>query len=325
MNEIEVALVTGATGFIGQVLCHKLREQEVRVVALARRAVEGPWASQLTVDLGAERLAAASLEGIDTVFHLAGKTHAIAESRPDEEEYQRVNTEGTAKLLRAALAAGVRRFVFVSTVKAMGNEPQGCQDETSALPPDSPYGRSKLAAEGLVLDAGRRGEVHAVVLRLPLVYGPGVKGNLAVMMEAVANERFPPLEVMDNKRSMIHVDDVARGAIAVALAEQAGGQIYILTDGEPYSTSTLYELMRTALGKTPASWHLPLWVLKLAARFGDLYGAILGRRFTLDSAAVSRLTESAWYSSRKIEHQLGFYPTIRLHESLTEMLGRESR
>lgn len=320
MKGINTAMVTGASGFIGMTLCRRLVEHGVRVVGLMRHPVGGPRERRICVSLPAESIPPESLEGIDTVFHLAGKAHAIEEVGANDDDYQCANTDATEVVLNAALAAGVKQFVFFSTVKAMGDEPGRCMDETSTLLPDSPYGRSKRLAEGLVLAAGSSGDLHATVLRLPLVYGPGVKGNFGVMVKAIARNRFPPIQVRNNKRSMVHVDDVVRAAMMVAVTQRAAGEVFIVTDGEPYSTSELFELMCTALAKPIPRWHVPVGLLKLTARFGDFYGWVSGRRFIFDSATITRLTSSAWFSSRKIELELGFCPERRLETSLAPIV-----
>ena len=317
MSGVASALVTGASGFIGSRLCEALNAEGVRVVALMRSQVDGSWERYITADLETDTLVPGCLDGIDTVFHLAGTAHALAETG----EYERINVQGTRKVLDAAVRDGVRRFVFFSSVKAMGGGGDNCLDESCTLPPDSPYGSSKRQAEGFVLEAGADNALHVVVLRLSLVYGPGVKGNLAVMLDAISRERFPPLAITHNRRSMVHVDDVVRAAIAVATAPSAAGQTYILTDGEAYSTTAIYWQMSEVLGKRVPRWHVPVWLLTLAALFGDLYQRVRGRRFVIDSQALQRLTGSAWYSSEKIERELAVVASTRLAQALPEMVS----
>ena len=319
MTAKSTALVTGASGFIGRVLSQTLVEEGERVSGLMRTPQLGPWHRLIKLDLSVEVIPNNALEGIDTVFHLAGRAHAIAERQPQEELYHRVNAKGTQNLIEASIRNGVKRFVLFSSVKAMGDGTVNCQDESAMCSPSSAYGRSKLDAERLVLKAGKESDLHVVVLRLPLVYGPGVKGNLASMLAAIASNRFPPLKITENKRSMIHVADVARAARAVIATETSVGQIYIITDGVAYSTTTIYKLMCAALNKSPPRWHVPLWILRAMARFGDTYGFVSGRRFPIDSHTLCRLTESAWYSSEKIREQLGFRTMHRFEKSVKEM------
>ena len=313
-----LSAVSGATGFIGQHLCRALSESGIRVRALGRSHPSFDcdfthW--KLTDDLSAEALA-----GVDTVFHLAGRAHALAETSQDEKEYFTLNTEGTRRLLEAAKLAGVRRFVFISSVKAMSDDGSHCQNETDACHPTTPYGRSKLAAEKLVLEGGY--VPHPVVIRPAMVYGNTAKGNLPKMIQAIRRGRFPPLPPVSNRRSMVHVEDVVRAAMLCADRPEAAGQIYIVTDGQDYSTRQIYEWICEALHRPVPNWHLPLSVLKLLAYTGDLIGTLFGRRFIFDSDALEKLISSACYSSSKVERELGYTPAHHLQDSLPGIIAR---
>lgn len=258
-------------------------------------------------------------ENVDVIFHLAGKAHALAETQQDEDEYFRINTEGTRKLLEAAKAARVKRFVFFSSVKAMGEGGDICLDEQAACEPETLYGKSKLEAERLVLEGGFVPE--PVVLRLSMVYGPTRKGNLPRMIESIRKGRFPPLPETGNKRSMVHVDDVVRAATLAADRGSAIGQTYIVTDGQACSTRQIYEWICEALGRTIPNWKIPMPVLKDLAKIGDGIGRLRGHRFIFDSDALEKLTASACYSSLKIERELGFCPRRKLCESLPGIIA----
>jgi nucleoside-diphosphate-sugar epimerase len=310
---MQSALVTGATGFIGRQLCQKLQSQGVRVTAAGRHPTNGPWDLFLTCDM-TDPATCPDLAGIDTVFHLAGKAHALAETKQDEAEYFRINSEGTRLMLEAARQAGVRRFVLFSSVKAAGEGGFECQDETAACQPQTPYGASKLAAEKLVLEGGFVPE--PVVLRPSMVYGPSEKGNLPRMIEAVARGRFPPLPEVGNRRSMVHVEDMVQAACLAAEKPEAIGQVFIVTDGTPYSTRQMYAWICEAVGKSVPQWNLPLPVLAMLARTGDMIGWLRGRRFVFDSDALDKLIGSACYNSARIEQMLGFAPSRHLYDSL---------
>jgi len=309
--------VAGATGFIGCTLCAALETRGVYVRALGRREVDGPWDTFVRTDL-TQGVPADVVHGVDTIFHLAGRAHALSETGQDEDEYFDINVEGTRKLLEAAKAAGVRRFVFFSSVKAMGEGGDKCLDELAACHPETPYGRSKLEAERLVLEGGYVPE--PVVLRLSMVYGPTHKGNLPRMIEAVRRGRFPSLPETGNKRSMVHVDDVVQAAMLAAEKPEAAGQTYIVTDGTPYSTRQIYEWTCGALGKAIPHWEIPMPVLKGLAKIGDGIGRLRGHRFIFDSDALEKLAGSAWYSSEKIERGLGYKPGRNLQNALPEMI-----
>ena len=309
--------VTGASGFIGRLLCMALKEQGAHVHALGRRRVDGPWDDFVQVDL-TQVVPDGVLENIDIVFHLAGKAHALSETRQDEGEYFCINAEGTRRLLEAAKKVGVRRFVFFSSIKAMGEGGEECLDESTSCHPETPYGKSKLEAERMLLRGGYVSE--PVVLRLSMVYGSTRKGNLPRMIEAIAKGRFPPLPEVGNKRSMVHVDDVVQAAVLAAEREEAVGQTYIVTDGEVYSTRQIYELICEALHKSVPAWNIPTFVLRLIAKFGDVIGALRGRRFSFDSDALEKLAGSACYSSAKLERDLKFRAERNLSDALPEII-----
>jgi nucleoside-diphosphate-sugar epimerase len=319
-STVKHCLVTGSTGFIGRFLCQQLRDRGVRIRALARHREDGPWDDFVEADLGETRLSSSVLEGIDSVFHLAGKAHALSELTGEEHEYGRVNIGGMDALLGIVPASTVSRFVFFSTVKAMGDDDEKCMDEAWGAPPTTPYGISKRESERRLLAFGKSNDIHVSVLRLPLVYGRGVKGNLWKMMDAIERGRFPALPDIGNRRSLVHVDDVVRAAFLVTKSPDADGQVYIVTDGQPYSTNEICGMMREALGKPALGWSMPVAMLGVLATAGDLIGRVRGRRFVFDSDAYRKLLGSAWYSSRKIEQELGFRPSRSLRDGVEEMV-----
>lgn len=357
--EMKTLLITGAAGFIGRRMTVAAEAAGWRVIGLDRTEGErreargektgkagssGDWiVADITADVPLELPA-----GIDAIIHLAGKAHALAEVAQDEAEYFRINTEGTRRVLEAAQRAGVRAFVLFSTVKAMGDRPpEGAGnekreasrrtpkpdtvnpkpdaalaplDESCASPPDTPYGQSKRAAEKVALEGGY--VPHPVVLRPCLVYGPAPKGNLDKMIDAVKRGRFPPLPEVGNKRSMVHIDDVIAAALLAAEHPAAKGQVFIAADNEPFSTRQLFEWICRAAGKTVPSWTMPLWLLRLLGWVGDRIGRLRGRRFVFDSDALAKLTGSAWYTSAKLQRELGWRPKHTLRETMPEIVAK---
>ena len=313
-------LVSGATGFIGRALCRRLQQEGIRVRALSRSAVVGsdPWDEAVTADL-TEPLPPGIMTDIDCVFHLASKVHAFDEISEDPDEFERLNVDGTRRLIEAARRSGVERFVLFSSVKAMGEGTTREIDESEPPRPKTAYGRSKLAAEDLVREFSRGGR-HGSILRLPLVYGVGNKGNLHRMIAAIDRGRFPPLPETGNRRSIVHVGNVVDAALLAAARPEARGETFIVTDGRDYSTRELYEAICLGLGRTVPSWTMPLSVLRAAGRAGDLVGRLLGRRFRVDSDAVEKLVESASYSSAKITRALGYRPRSTFAEVLPAIL-----
>lgn len=323
-------LVSGATGFIGRKLVDALHARKMPVYALARdlsklRALwpQGDVAGRSGDISNAETLKDVCA-GVHTVFHLASYADD-AQSNETGDPHWGVTVEGTRHLLEAAVRAGVKRFIYASSVKAMGEGGDGQLDETSPATPVSSYGRAKLEAERLVLEAGRKHGMHVCNLRLPLVHGRDNRGNLWRMIAAVDRRRFPPLPETGNKRSMVHVDDVAHALLLAWENSAANGQTYIVTDGQVYSTRQIYVAICKALGRPASRWSIPVGLLRVVARMGDVIGRIRGRGFVFDSNVLSKLTGSAWYSCRKIEAELGYHPTRSLEDGLREMVDEYKR
>ncbi len=314
---MEKILITGSNGFIGSHLYRHLKELGLESKTVNRHADDNAE-NAIALDLAATEWPVNPCENVDTVFHLAGKAHALSEVLQDDDEYRRINTEATRRLLEAARKAGVKRFIFFSSVKAVADS-DSVQDESSQAMPDTPYGVSKREAEALVLEGGY--VPHPVVIRPCMVYGNSDKGNLPRMIGAIGKGFFPPLPEVHNQRSMVHVDDVVQAAILAANREQAAGQVYIVSDGTPYSTRQLYEWICKALNKKLWPVSIPLFCLRFLARVGDGIGKMRGRRFMFDSDVLDKLLGSACYASAKIESELGFVPQRHLQESLPEIIG----
>lgn len=301
-------VVTGASGFIGRRLCEALRARG-QVTALLRVAATGPWDRAVIADLSRETDLAHAFDGADVVFHFAGRAHAVVERKADLSMYRRVNVEGTRSVAAAAREGRVPRVVFASSVKAMGEG-----DGSTRL---SAYGESKRQAEDIVLKSGI---AEPVVLRLSLVYGPGVEGNLGGMLRAVQAGRFPPPPRAGNRRSMVHVDDVVRVAVAAGEHPNAAGRTLVVGDGVAYSIRAIYEAMMDALGKQVPGWSFPLTGWRALARAGDLCGAVMRRRAPFDSEAYRKLFGSAWYDPSDVQAILGVPRFATLPDALPEMV-----
>jgi nucleoside-diphosphate-sugar epimerase len=261
----------------------------------------------------------AACDGVESVFHCAGYAHAFVSSDPDI--HWRINFEGTRNLLRAAGEAGVRRFVFLSSVKAMAEPGDACADEDWPGEPVTPYGRAKRAAEDAVLEAGVKYGMHVVNLRLAMVYGRGGRGNLERMARGIRAGWFPPLPDTGNRRSLVHVDDVVAAMRLVAQAPAANGRTYIVADPKAYSGREIYDAIRRALGKPPARWWVPAALLRSGGRLGDGLGKLAGRTLPLNSEVTERLLGSACYAPARIERELGWRAGIGLDDGVREMLG----
>lgn len=318
-------LVTGATGFIGRRLMAALQACGLPVRALIRpgRTIPPDWRNVETTTGDLTDLASLdrACAGTNTLFHLAGFAHADAADTPDfAARHWAINAEGTFHLLNAAAAVGVKRFIFLSSIKAAADPGSHCVDEQWNVFPRSPYGQAKRAAEERVLAVGRSAGMGIVILRPALVYGPGMKGNLPRLIKAMQKGWLPLLPETGNQRSLVHVDDVVQALLLAATHPAAVGQTYLITDGQPYSGRELYLLIRRALNLSESSWTIPASLLYGATRVADGLLRLSGRRHRPFGNALDKLLGWACYDSAKIRHELGYCPVWTLAQALPELI-----
>lgn len=304
-------LVTGATGFIGSSLCRVLAADGVEVIAGVRRDRGAPGAPGAEVrvlgDLGVAADLSAALDGVDAVVHLAARAHVMAEGAADPlAEYRRINRDGTRRLAEAAVAAGVARFVFLSSVKVNGEATHGepvTEDDTPA--PQDAYGVAKWEAEQALAAASAGGAIETVVLRAPLVYGPGVKANFLSLLRLCDTGLPLPLGGIDsNRRSLIYLGNLTDALRRALVHGAAAGRTYLVRDGEDVSTAGLVRRIRRALGRPPRLAPVPPGALRAAL-------VIAGRRATAD-----RLLGSFAVDSGRIGRELGWIPPYTLDQGL---------
>jgi len=286
-------LVTGSTGFIGSRLLGLLKTIESDVRLLARSKVDNYETA--VCNLRKDRIPKHALESIDTVFHLAGFAHDMQDPSKVKNLYHTVNVEATVELAKLAAESGVKRFVFVSSVKAGGLPlSEHCASEGDQNDPEGVYGKTKREAELKLLKIGKESDMHVSIIRPSLVYGPNAKGNLQLMLSGVKKGWFPPLPETGNKRSMIHVDDLVLAILLVANDDRANGEIFIATDGVPYSSREIYNAMCSALDKSIPKWSIPKFLFDMAS--------LISPRIKYK---LNKLLGDECYSSAKLE-ALGF-------------------
>lgn len=294
-------LVTGATGFIGQ----RLMNPDFR--ALVRHPAG--FENQIIGDLLDRRSLEIACKDIELIFHCAGHAHALTSNSAGI--HHDVNFIGVKNLIDVAGHAGVKRFIFLSSVKAMAAPGDKCVNEDWPGEPLSPYGRAKRAAEEVVLNAGIQFGMHVVNLRLAMVYGHGGRGNLERMARAIQSGWFPALPETGNKRSLVHVQDVVDVIRLVAENAEAKGKTYIVAESQAHSGREIYLALRSALGMSrEPNFTLPEGLMRTAAQLN-------GRLAEL----VDRLIGSACYSPARLERELGWRARIGLTEGLREMLA----
>ncbi len=316
----ELALVTGASGFVGARLLSALGADGVPLRILSR--IRRNQQNEVIGDLKDALSLSSACESVCTVFHCAGYAHAFSAVNQHEAIlHRKINFEGTRNLADAAGKAGVRRFVFLSSVKAMAEPGDCCVDEDYAGLPGTDYGRAKRAAEEAVLEAGVRYGMHVVNLRLAMVYGAGGRGNLERMGKLIRFGMFPPLPETGNHRSLVHVNDVVSAIRLVVRDPRAAGRTYIVANEFAPSGRQLYDTIRAVSGLPHRAWSLPSFWLQGMARVGDCLGGVSGQRMPLDSEVLQRLLGSAWYSPARIKSELGWGAQISLADGLSEMMA----
>ncbi|MBI2798720.1 MAG: NAD-dependent epimerase/dehydratase family protein [Gammaproteobacteria bacterium] len=314
--------VTGASGFIGVRLCERLAKAQYSVTAATRdtRSVAGRASRVVAVgEISATTRWTEALKGSNAVIHLAARAHqADSTDLNIRSEFWRINVDGTRALLSDAVKTGIKRIVFVSSIKAIGERSPLAEDGSpvaissdSLTQPEGSYGESKLAAERLLKEGCNATGISLVILRPPLVYGPGVRGNLATLLNGIMHGVPLPFGSIKNQRSLIHREHLI-DAIMLSLATKLTGT-HIFTLGDcVLSTPDLVRFMAAGLGRSARLLPCPISVLRA---LGTL---------TRSSAAVSRLTESLVVDSEIITRELGWRPRIDLTSAWTE-IGEQYR
>lgn len=303
-------LVTGASGFVGGAVCRRLLADGHQVVAAVRRDD-----AFLPLDVEARRVGElgpdtdwrAALAGCDAVVHLAARAHVMNERAADPLAlFRRVNRDGAVRLAEQAVAAGVPRFMLVSSIKVNGegtpaDRPYHADDPPA---PVDAYGVSKAEAEAALAGLATRTGLSLAIVRPPLVHGPGAKGNLAALMKALALGLPLPLGALDNRRSLVGVDNLA-DALAFLLANGAQGR-FLVRDGEDVSTPQLIRLLAEGAGLRARLLPVPPALLGLAGRL------------TGKGAAIQRLTGSLVVDDSPLR-ALGWVPPLSLRQGLARM------
>lgn len=306
-------LVTGVSGFIGEYIAKHLLEQGHKVRG-ASRWLDSPFPKEekyehVTIgDPFSKKAWREITSEVNAVIHLIAKTHT--QDGGDLSEYRQINVDITKALFEASWKAGVKRFVYMSCVNAVGEEtaPGEAFAEDSPCHPADSYGVSKREAEEMVLKY--RGKMSTVVLRAPLVYGPGVKGNFLKLMEEVEKGTPLPLGGIKNHRSLVYVGNLAAAVGKVLEAENLAGGIYHVVDDEKPSTPELIEAIASVMGVKPRLFYSPTGLLEKVAGFSG------------KGEMVKKLTRSLVVSHERLKKELEFKPPYTLRRGLEITCGK---
>ncbi|HED33228.1 MAG TPA: SDR family oxidoreductase [Gammaproteobacteria bacterium] len=299
-------LVTGANGFVGRELCKLLEHRGYEVRVALRELMPddelSAYEQVATGELGAlshfiDRWKNA-LDNVDSVIHLAARVHVMKETSANPlAQFRAVNTEAPVCLAKQAAAQGVKRFIYVSSIKVNGEATAGgafCADDRPE--PGDAYAVSKAEAEAQLLEAGLDSSMQVVCVRPPLIYGPGVRGNFLRLIKLVEKGLPLPLAMIKNNRSMVSVGNMTDLLECCITHPQAAGEIFLVSDGVSLSTPELISRLADCMGVPARLFPVPRPLLKLA-------GKLIGQ-----SSAISRLCDSLEVDISKTREHLGWQP-----------------
>ncbi len=300
-------LLTGSTGFVGSALLTELQElPSFRVVAAVRSTAASDGVMVVGSIDGTTDYSSA-LNGVDVVIHAAARAHIMRDEVADPlAEYRKVNVDGTLNLAKQAAAAGVKRFIYISSIKVNGESTSllPAFAETSAVAPEDPYGVSKHEAEEGLRSLAQETGLDVVIIRPPLVYGAGVKANFLSLVKLSATGLPLPFGSVNNKRSMVYVGNLVSFIICCAQHPAAANQTFLVSDGEEVSLRNLVTYIRLGLRRSPRLVPVPIWLFKLA-------GTFTGKR-----DVVERLVGDLQVDSSKARSLLGWVPPYTVEQGI---------
>ena len=306
-------LLTGASGFVGRSLCATLAQSGYEVRAALRTAgVTVPGAAQHVCvgDIGARTDWQQALSGLDLVIHAAARAHVVNDPKSNSDLYTAINTDGTACLARAAAAAGVRRFVFLSSLKVNGEEVENHAYTVADEPrPRDIYGMSKWLAEKALIDIAARTNMAVAVVRAPLVYGPGVRANFLRLMQWVDAQRPLPLGAIRNRRSLISVWNLCDLVVNLLENPASTHGTWLASDASDLSTPELVRRIAAAMHKRALLVPVPVTLLRMVGR-------LTGR-----SGEVRRLCGSLAVDVSQTSAVLGWVPPLSVDEGLSRTVA----
>jgi nucleoside-diphosphate-sugar epimerase len=306
-------LVTGATGFVGQTLCELLTRSgyAVRAALHTDRSIPACISEKVVVGgIGSSTDWRAALRGVDLVLHIAARAHVLHDTGANTDLYIETNARGTEHLANASAQAGIRRFGYLSSVKVNGEETTGQAYSAYDEPrPEDAYGTSKWLAEKHVMEIAARTGMETVIVRSPLVYGPGVRANFLRLLRWVDKEWPLPLGAIENNRSFVSIWNLCDLLVRLLEHPLASGRTWMVSDGEDLSTPELIQRLGSTMSRRVRLLPVPVGLLRL-------FGGLIGRK-----AEIARLCGSLVVNIEQTRRELEWSPPIKVDEGLARTVN----
>jgi len=301
--------ITGANGFVGKSLAKLLEKHKISLLLASRSIESESFGQNLKLDFNNMENLHLSLTGCDVVVHLAARVHMMKNSlQHSSQEYLKINTQLTEKLIHQAILAGVKRFIFVSTVKVFGESSPVNQPflEKDTCKPQDDYSVSKLKAEEILLETAKKSAIEVVIIRPPLIYGQGVKANFASLLKLIHHRVPLPFGAINNKRSLIYVENLTHFIMYCLSHPAAKNEVFSISDGSDVSTTSLIQEISRAI-------NAPIWNVK----FPERWLIFISRIFRKDKQ-IMRLCGNLQVDISKAKILLGWTPPFTLQQGLKQ-------
>lgn len=290
-------LVTGSSGFIGNRFIELLKKRNLSFKTIGRNKKDDFYG-----DFEKDSLPLKAFEGVDSIVHIAGYAHDIKNTEENKKRHDQINFKATENLIKKADSSGVKKFIFISSVKAGGTQKiNGMITEESIDFNEMPYSIAKRKSEEFLINFKSKNNIEKIIIRPSLVYGKNMKGNLNLMMRFIKMGFFPPLPDLDTRKALVHVDDVARAILFVSQTQNLNNEIFCLTDGNLYTPRDIYKELSISVGKSPKNWQIPHYVFKTISYLPFL------------KSTIKKIFQDEPYSSAKIQ-SLGYKPLLELKQ-----------
>ncbi|WP_421864773.1 UDP-glucose 4-epimerase family protein [Motiliproteus sp.] len=310
-------LVTGATGFVGQHLISGLLDRSYQVVACVRK----PHLLQFATDASLQTVVLDDLckvaqwrefvfQGVDVVIHTAARVHVLEDQSADPlTRFRQVNTQATRLLAERAAANGVKRLIYLSSIKVNGEQTFGVPYTASDIPaPEDDYAISKAEAESALLEVAEKTDLEVVIIRPPLVYGPGVKANFLALRNWVSKGYPLPLGAIFNQRSLVSVFNLVDLIQCCISHPNAANEIFLVSDGEAISTTTLIQRIAQSLDRS-------IWLPRIPVAYLEFFAGLFGR-----AAWMKRLCSDLEVDIQKTVTELDWTPSVTMEQTLDRMV-----